>query len=62
MSLGFQPLLEQPNLRGTANAIGALDDDKVAPQLLRIYSGDSLAKDAKSTHGFSSFSSPSPIQ
>jgi hypothetical protein len=62
MSLGFQPLLEQPNLRGTANAIGALDDDKVAPQLLRIYSGDSLAKDAKLTHGSSSFSSPSPIQ
>jgi hypothetical protein len=48
--LGFQPLFEQPNLGGAAYAIGAFDDDKFSLQLLRIYTWDSLAEEAKSTH------------
>jgi hypothetical protein len=50
MPLGFQPLLEKPNLGGAAYAIGAFDNDKLSLQLLRIYTWDSLAEEAKSIH------------
>ncbi len=50
MPIGFQSLLEQPYLGGTAHAIGAFDDDEFSLQLSRIYTRDSLAKEAKPIH------------
>jgi hypothetical protein len=36
MSLGFQPLFEEPDLGGTAYPIGAFNDDQLALQFLRL--------------------------
>jgi hypothetical protein len=48
--LRFEPLLQQANVRGTADAVGPLDDDQLAFQLTGLYGREALAIEFKSTH------------
>src|SRR5262249_5490907 len=46
----FQPLLQQADVRGAADAIGPFQHDELAPQFFEIYCGGTFAKEGKSSH------------